>query len=170
MQIFGFKEENEYMDQPTRMLYSSEDSYNESRTRIYTLLGGARVARIEAGMVRCDGTPFQAHISVAPLDPSNLKKGTISTVTDISEWRKMEQSLRESEEKYRLAMNATSDGLWDWDVTTGEVYYSPAWSHILGQRSTPIFPPGRQGCHPVKLVGIAVSLEPPERKKRQLAP
>jgi len=158
MQIFGFKEENEYMDQPTRMLYSSEDSYNESRTRIYTLLGGARVARIEAGMVRCDGTPFQAHISVAPLDPSNLKKGTISTVTDISEWRKMEQSLRESEEKYRLAMNATSDGLWDWDVTTGEVYYSPAWSHILGAEIDPHISSWQARLHPDETESVLRSL------------
>jgi len=133
MQIFGFREENEYMDQPVGMLYSSEDSYEESRRRIYTILENTQIARIEAPMARRDGTPFQAHISVAPLDPSNLKKGSISAITDISEWKKMEQSLRKSEEKYRLAMNATSDGLWDWDVTTGEVYYSPAWFHILGE-------------------------------------
>jgi len=133
MEIFGFNQETEYMDQPVGMLYSSENSYEESRRRIYTILGNAQIARIEACMIRRDGTPFQAHISVTPLDPSNLKKGTISTITDISEWIKMEQSLRESEEKYRLAMSATSDGLWDWDIATGEVYYSPAWTHILGE-------------------------------------
>ena len=133
MEIFGFKQENEYMGQPVRMLYSNDDSYEESRGRIYAILENARVARIEAFMARQDGTPFQAQISVAPLDPSNLQKGTISTISDISEWIKMEQSLRESEEKYRLAMNATSDGLWDWDIATGEVYYSPAWTYILGE-------------------------------------
>jgi len=46
-----------------------------------------------------------------------------------------EQALREGEEKLRLAMDATNDGLWDWNVETGEVYYSPSWSRILGEES-----------------------------------
>ncbi|MCP4042351.1 MAG: PAS domain-containing protein, partial [Gammaproteobacteria bacterium] len=44
----------------------------------------------------------------------------------------VDRKLRESEEKYRLAMDAAQDGLWDWEVTTGNVYYSPGWSRILG--------------------------------------
>jgi PAS domain S-box-containing protein len=37
-----------------------------------------------------------------------------------------------SEERFRLAMDATSDGLWDRNCTTGEVYYSPAYARMLG--------------------------------------
>lgn len=39
---------------------------------------------------------------------------------------------RHLEEKYRLAMEAANDGVWDWDLTTGEVYYSPAYYKMLG--------------------------------------
>lgn len=54
-------------------------------------------------------------------------------LNDITMSRRIEKALHESEEKYRLAMEATQDGLWDWDVTTGGVDYSPGWSHILGE-------------------------------------
>lgn len=39
---------------------------------------------------------------------------------------------RDFEEKYRLAMEAVNEGLWDWNLATGEVYYSPAYYKILG--------------------------------------
>ncbi|MCW8962224.1 MAG: diguanylate cyclase [Gammaproteobacteria bacterium] len=42
-------------------------------------------------------------------------------------------ALTDSEEKHRLAMEAAQDGLWDWDVITGNVYYSPSWCHIIGE-------------------------------------
>jgi PAS domain S-box-containing protein len=37
-----------------------------------------------------------------------------------------------SEERFRRAMEATSDGLWDWDVASGKVYYSPSYFRMLG--------------------------------------
>jgi diguanylate cyclase (GGDEF)-like protein/PAS domain S-box-containing protein len=41
--------------------------------------------------------------------------------------------LSQSEQRYALAVRAASDGIWDWDLTTERIYFSPRWHAILGR-------------------------------------
>ena len=43
-----------------------------------------------------------------------------------------QQELAQSEERFRLAMEATNDGLWDWDIQTGAAFCSPRYAGMLG--------------------------------------
>jgi CheY-like chemotaxis protein len=43
----------------------------------------------------------------------------------------MEKSLRESEERYMLAIKGANDGIWDWDLIQNSVYFSGRWKEIL---------------------------------------
>jgi diguanylate cyclase (GGDEF)-like protein/PAS domain S-box-containing protein len=62
------------------------------------------------------------------LDPLSLER---SIRYAISHHRAV-QDLMRSEERYALAVRATNDGIWDWDLLADTLYLSPRWYEILG--------------------------------------
>ena len=63
---------------------------------------------------------------------------TRELTTEVAERRRVEDALRESEQRYALAVKGANDGIWDWNVRTGEVYFSPRWKSILGHEESEI--------------------------------
>ncbi|HIH04489.1 MAG TPA: PAS domain S-box protein, partial [Methanoregulaceae archaeon] len=58
--------------------------------------------------------------------------GLLSTERDITEKRMAEEERKESEARYQRVLEASNTGIWDWNLLTGEAYFSPRWKAILG--------------------------------------
>ena len=56
----------------------------------------------------------------------------VVAVRDINERKEVLEALRLSEERRRLAMAVANDGLWDWDLTTNDVYFDPRYYLMAG--------------------------------------
>ncbi|TWU35877.1 Phytochrome-like protein cph2 [Novipirellula artificiosorum] len=63
-----------------------------------------------------------------PIDPDV----TIARLETQMKLRDLQSALIESEQRYALASQGANDGLWDWDLMTSEVYFSPRGKQMLG--------------------------------------
>ncbi len=88
---------------------------------------------MELEFIRKDGSTVWTEVVINPAFDLNKKLvGVIGVIRDISLRRHAEQALRKSEEKFRLTLDATNDGLWDWDIPSGTAFFSPRYYTMLG--------------------------------------
>lgn len=75
----------------------------------------------------------------------------IAAVRDVTDRKQAEAELRQSERRLSLAISATADAIWDWDLVTNQTFYSPRWYSMLGYRDQEIpmtYESWRTLCHP----------------------
>lgn len=69
---------------------------------------------------------------VPMLDAAGNLLGYRGLDRDVTERKRAEQTLREAEERWPLAIDGAGHGLWDWNAATDKVFYSPSWKSMLG--------------------------------------
>ncbi len=81
---------------------------------------------------RRDGTTFPVELAVSEMYLKDHHRMFVGLLRDITRRKEAEQELRASEERFTLITRGTKDGIWDWDLTTGQIYFSPRWKAMLG--------------------------------------
>jgi PAS domain S-box-containing protein len=82
--------------------------------------------RKDGSIITCEWHNF------ALMDASGKLISVLSFVHDITEQRDAERRLRESQSRLDLALTAANQGIWDYNLKTGEITGSNRWVEILG--------------------------------------
>jgi PAS domain S-box-containing protein len=106
----------------------------QARTRAHMREREAGIAaQHEYRFVRPDGREIWALAATnAIMEEANGFSGALAMFTDITERRRMEQSVRESEARFRELFESLPDPAWDWDVAADTTRHSATWPTLLG--------------------------------------
>ena len=89
--------------------------------------------RFEQRIIRHDQQVRYLQVTIkSELLPDGNPSSLYGTSLDITELRKTEEQLKESEERFTLAVQGTNDGIWDWYLPDNKFYFSPQWKKMLG--------------------------------------
>lgn len=96
------------------------------------LLAGGQAEIQEIRFPAADGQPRFFLVQRALIQGPDEETLIAAVYSEITELRRQDQALRESELRWRFALEGTGDGVWDWDMRTNQVFHSPSWFAMLG--------------------------------------
>jgi PAS domain S-box-containing protein len=84
--------------------------------------------------IRKDGTKFPTEVSSSFFKDKDGNVKAVFIIRDITRRKESERKLMESEERMRLTLEAVNDGVWDWNIATGNAFFSPRCYTMLGYK------------------------------------
>lgn len=109
------------------------DDRDRARQEVERVIAERIQYDIEIRVQRQDGTlVWVGVLGRAVYDAADRVVGMYGVVHDITERKSLEESLRSSEERLRLALDAGRMGVWDWDIRTGDLKWSDSLEPLHG--------------------------------------
>ncbi len=115
-------------------------------------------------LIRKDGTELPIDDSGAPIkDVDGRVMGVVLVFRDITERRRAEEALRESEQKYRSIVETANEGIWIVDMERKTTYVNPKMAEMLGYEAHEMI--GKSGLDFLDEEGLALSNLNIEKRK-----
>jgi PAS domain S-box-containing protein len=133
--MFGYTEQ-EAIGQPITIIIPPE-RHDEESDILRKMRAGERIEHYETRRVSKDGKIIDVSITFSPVRDTREEIIAISSIArDITESKRAQAALRESEERFRLAMNNVASGLYTLDLQGLVTYVNPAAEAMFGWTNT----------------------------------
>ncbi len=113
--------------------FFQKDAVDAIRTNDQQVLATGQILVIEETLPQDDGSNRTYISTKFPLyDPEGTIYGLGGITADITERKRLEDEVREQEERLRYILEGSQDGAWDTNLVTNKAYYSPRYAEMLG--------------------------------------
>ena len=131
VELFQYsREEMEF--QTTRKLYPSDEAYEKLGQEAYPILARGETYETVQNLIRKDGVHLMIRYVGKALDPTDLSKGTIWLLEDVTELKQMEKSLLESQQQLLMAQKIGNAGSWVYNIATERIWGSASALQMFG--------------------------------------
>lgn len=167
--IFGWSSEEVVGRRPFEWKFVHPDDSAMVHQALEKLTGGReRVSLLNRNFTKFDDVVHCEWYNSVIFDQEGKMQRVLSLVADVTERMKVQMRLKHSEERFKLAVAGTNDGVWDWDIVLGTTYWSPRYRELIGDdpmnpKIHPSYESWEQRVHPedrlVVLMAIREHLE-----------
>lgn len=130
LRMVGYSEGDLQNAQLTHQQLSANESCEKDAHAAEELLARGYCRTYEKDFIHKSGRLVPVLIGATTFNQDRSRM--IAFVLDLTEFKKTEQERNQTQERLRLALEATSDSVWEWNLETDETYYSPKWFTMLG--------------------------------------
>jgi PAS domain S-box-containing protein len=96
-------------------------------------LAGETQCVVDSWLNYGDGERRFVRATYAPyVEMDGTISGVVINVHDLTQLKHTEEALRESETRWQFALEGSGDGVWDWDIANGGMFFSRQWKAMLG--------------------------------------
>lgn len=105
--------------------------------RLERIRSGKSAAELEEKFIKTDGGEIEVMVSAIPYFHEG-KKGAQVFFRDLTEQKRAQREIIESNERFELITKATNDALWDWDLQTDHVWWNDGFKDLFGYKEEEI--------------------------------
>ncbi len=132
IEVTGFKE-SEIYTYPIWNIIHSDDRTRFMNIEKRRAIGDDIPNMIETNLVSRDGHVKYVEVAFSEIEYRG-KSSVLGIARDITDRKKAEGALVKSQERLKYALDAANDGIWDWNLLSNEVYFSPSYMRMLGYK------------------------------------
>lgn len=130
-QMTGYKKK-ELIGKSARLVYSTQEEFDRVGQEKYRQIKETGTGSVETQFRKKDGAIIDILLSSTPIYSSDISRGVTFTALDITDRKRMEDALRQSEERYRTILESIDDGYYETDLEGNYIFFNDAEAKNFG--------------------------------------
>lgn len=130
-ELVGYSKE-ELIGQSAEMIYASAEEFHFVGKEKYNQISEKGIGTVETKFKQKNGNIINVLLNSTPINPADLSQGVVFSALDITERRKYQDALEESEEKFRTIIDTSIEGICSSDIDENINFVNPRFAEMTG--------------------------------------